>query len=75
MSTVGWPYYWVVIAIVPGLIIPAVLLMPKMRQQAEKLGSLTIPEYLGQRYNSTALRLIIAGCNICFLYFSVSSSI
>jgi len=69
MSTVGWPYYWVVIAIVPGLIIPAVLLMPKMRQQAEKLGSLTIPEYLGQRYNSTALRLIIAGVVSIFYIF------
>lgn len=69
MSTVGWPYYWVVIAIVPGLIIPAVLLMPKMRQQAEKLGSLTIPEYLGQRYNSTALRLIIAGVISVFYIF------
>ena len=69
MSTVGWSYYWVVIAIVPGLIIPAVLLMPKMRQQAEKLGSLTIPEYLGQRYNSTALRLIIAGVVSVFYIF------
>ena len=38
MSTIGWSYYWVVIAIVPGLIIPAVLLMRKMRLQAEALG-------------------------------------
>lgn len=69
MSTVGWPYYWVVIAIVPGLIIPAVLLMRKMRVQAEELGSLTIPEYLGQRYNSDALRLIIAGVISLFYIF------
>lgn len=69
MSTVGWPYYWVVIGIIPGLIIPAVLLMPKMRMQAEKLGSLTIPEYLGDRYNSKALRLIIAGVISVFYIF------
>lgn len=69
MSTVGWPYYWVVIAVVPGLIIPAVLLMPKMRMQAEKLGSLTIPEYLGDRYQSDALRLIIAGVVSVFYIF------
>lgn len=69
MSTVGWPYYWVVIGIIPGLIIPAVLLMPKMRMQAEKLGSLTIPEYLGDRYNSKALRLIIAGVISIFYIF------
>lgn len=69
MSTVGWPYYWVVIAVIPGLIIPAVLLMPKMRMQAEKLGSLTIPEYLGDRYKSNALRLIIAGVISVFYVF------
>ena len=69
MSTVGWPYYWVVIAVIPGLIIPAVVLMPKMRMQAEKLGSLTIPEYLGDRYKSNALRLIIAGVISIFYIF------
>ena len=69
MSTVGWPYYWVVIAVIPGLIIPAVLLMPKMRMQAEKLGSLTIPEYLGDRYQSETLRLIIAGVISVFYIF------
>ena len=69
MSTMGWSYYWVVIAIVPGLIIPAVLLMRKMRLQAEALGSLTIPEYLGQRYKSDLLRLIIAGVVSVFYIF------
>ncbi len=69
MSTVGWPYYWVVIAVIPGLIIPAVVLMPKMRMQAEKLGSLTIPEYLGDRYQSNVLRLIIAAVISVFYIF------
>lgn len=72
MSTVGWPYYWVVIAIVPSLIIPAVLLMPKMRIQAEKLGSLTIPEYLGDYYKSNVLRFIIAGVISVFYIFPLT---
>lgn len=69
MSTIGWPYYWVVIGVIPGLILPAVLLMRRLRMQADKLGSLTIPEYLGQRYNSKALQLIIAGVISVFYIF------
>ena len=69
MSTIGWPYYWIVIGIIPGLVLPAVLLMRKMRLQADKLGSLTVPEYLGQRYNSKALQLIIAGVVSIFYIF------
>lgn len=37
MSRIGWPYYWIVIAIIPSLILPAVLLMQRLRQQAELL--------------------------------------
>ena len=69
MSTIGWPYYWIVIAIIPGLVLPAVLLMRRMRLQADKLGSLTVPEYLGQRYHSKALQLIIAGVISIFYIF------
>lgn len=70
MSVVGWPYYWVVIAFIPGMIIPAVFLMRKMRAQAEKLGSLTVPEYLGNRYDSNALRVIVASL-VVLLYITV----
>lgn len=70
MSVVGWPYYWVVIAFIPGMILPAVFLMRKMRSQAAKLGSLTIPEYLGDRYNSDALRVIVAAL-VILLYIPV----
>ncbi len=69
MSRIGWPYYWIVIAIIPSLILPAVLLMRRLRQQAGALGSLTIPEYLGQRFDSRALRLIIAGVISIFYIF------
>jgi len=43
--------------------------MRRLRMQADKLGSLTIPEYLGQRYNSKALQLIIAGVISLFYIF------
>ncbi|MDO5718438.1 MAG: hypothetical protein Q4P34_05580 [Tissierellia bacterium] len=60
MSQIGWPYYWIVISIIPGMIFPAILLMKKLREHSEELGSLTIPQYLGQTYESDALRVIIA---------------
>lgn len=67
MSVVGWPYYWIVIAIIPGMILPALFLMKKLRSESEKLGSLTIPQYLGQHYKSDAVRIIVA-LAICIFY-------
>lgn len=67
MSVVGWPYYWIVIAIIPGMIFPALLLMKKLRHKSEELGSLTIPQYLGQHYKSDGIRLVIA-IAICIFY-------
>lgn len=73
MATHGWSYYWIVIAIVPGMVIPSIFLMRKMRLQAEKLGSLTIPEYLGDRYNSSFLRLLISILVVvCYLFVLVA---
>lgn len=60
MSQVGWPYYWIVIAIIPGMVFPAIFLMRKMRKQSEEMGSLTVPEYLGHSYGSDGLRLLVA---------------
>lgn len=67
MASIGWPYYWIVIAIIPGMVFPAIALMRPMRKQSEQMGSLTIPDYLGQSYESDALRLIIA-IAICISY-------
>lgn len=69
MSVVGWPYYWIVIAIIPGMIFPALLLMKRLRNESAKLGSLTIPQFLGQRYNSDALRIIVAVAISIFYVF------
>lgn len=67
MSVVGWPYYWLVIAIIPGMVLPALLLLKRLRSKSETLGSLTIPQFLGQHYNSDAIRLITA-ISICVFY-------
>lgn len=70
MSEIGWPYYWVVIFIVPALILPVIFLLTKLRNQSESLGSLTIPEYLGHRYKSVILQVIVA-IVISFFYLFV----
>ncbi len=67
MSQVGWSYYWIVIAIIPGMVFPALLLMKKLRTKSEELGSLTIPQYLGQHYKSDGVRIVIA-IAICVFY-------
>lgn len=67
MSEVGWSYYWIVVAIIPGMVFPALLLMKKLRTKSEELGSLTIPQYLGQHYKSDGVRIVIA-LAICVFY-------
>src|SRR5699024_2494692 len=67
MSQVGWPYYWIVVAIIPGMVFPALLLLKKLRARSEELGSLTIPQFLGQHFNSDGVRIIIA-LAICIFY-------
>lgn len=67
MSQVGWPYYWIVVAIIPGMIFPALLLLKRLRNKSEELGSLTIPQYLGQHYKSDGVRIVIA-LAVCVFY-------
>ena len=67
MSEVGWPYYWIVVAIIPGMVFPALLLLKKLRSRSEELGSLTIPQFLGQHYKSDGVRIVIA-LAICIFY-------
>lgn len=35
MSKVGWPYYWIVVAIIPGMVFPAILLLKKLISRSE----------------------------------------
>ncbi len=37
MSTIGWPYFWLVVGVVPGLVLPGYIVIRKMRVQAEKV--------------------------------------
>jgi Na+/proline symporter len=73
MSSIGWSYYWFTILVIPGLVIPAIFLIRPLRLQSEKLGSLTITEYLGKRYKSPGLKLYISiMCSIFFLFLMVA---
>lgn len=60
MSTVGWPYYWFTLSLVPGLVIPGLFIIRKLRLQSEKYNCMTINEYIGVRYKSKFLQIFIA---------------
>src|SRR5699024_12560677 len=49
------------------ILFPALLLLKKLRARSEELGSLTIPQFLGQHFNSDGVRIIIA-LAICIFY-------
>ena len=73
MSTIGWPYFWLVVGVVPGLVLPGYIVIRKMRVQAEKYGSLTLTEYLGDRYRCPFLKYYLTiVITICFLFMLVS---
>lgn len=73
MSTIGWPYFWLVVGVVPGLVLPGYIVIRKMRVQSEKYGSLTLTEYLGDRYRSPFLKYYLTiVITVCFLFMLVS---
>ena len=73
MSVVGWPYYWIAIFAVPGLVIPGIYVIRKMRLQSDRYGSMTINEYAGHRFNSPGLKLYLSFIIVlCYLFMMVS---
>lgn len=73
MSHVGWPYYWIAIFAVPGLVIPGIYVIRKMRLQSQRYGSMTITEYIGHRFNCPGLKLYLSFVIIlCYLFMMVS---
>lgn len=73
MSVVGWPYYWLAVFAVPGLVIPGIFVIRKMRLQAQRYGSMTITEYIGHRFNSPGLKLYLSVVIVlCYLFMLVS---
>lgn len=73
MSTVGWPYYWLAVFAVPGLTIPGIFVIRKMRLQAGRYRSMTITEYIGHRFNCPGLKLYLSFVIVlCYLFMLVS---
>lgn len=62
----GWPMMWVWIGCMWGIVLPILLLGPKMRIFSEKLGSTTMPDYLAKRYDSGFLRTFAAIVTVVF---------
>ena len=73
MSTVGWPYYWIPVTLVPGLVITGIWIIRKFRLQAEKYGSMTITDYISDRFQAPWLKTYLT-CLIvlCYLFMLVS---
>lgn len=73
MSTIGWPYYWFTIFTIPGLVIPGLFIIRKLRLQSERYGCLTITDYIGARYKSSNIKIVISIIMVaCYLFMMVA---
>jgi Na+/proline symporter len=73
ISTVGWPYYWFTVFTVPGLVIPGLFVIRRLRLQSSRYGSLSLTDYLCSRYNSSSMKIYISVVMvICYLFMLVS---
>ncbi len=62
----GWPMMWIWIGCMWGIVLPILLLGPKMRIFSEKLGAATMPDYIAKRYNNDFLRTFAAVVTVVF---------
>jgi sodium/pantothenate symporter len=62
----GWPMMWIWVGCLWGIILPILLLGPKMRMASSALGATTMPDFLGKRYSSKFLRAFVAIGTIAF---------
>ncbi len=73
MSTVGWPYYWIPVTLVPGLVITGIWIIRKFRLQAEKYGSMTITDYISDRFHAPWLKTYLTILmTLCYLFMLIS---
>lgn len=73
MSTIGWPYYWLALFLLPGLTIPGLYIIRRMRLQSERYGCVTVIEYMGARFNSPGLKLWLSVLvTFCYLFMLVA---
>lgn len=68
----GLPAVWIAIGLVMGAWANWLLVAPRLRAQSEALGnSLTIPEFLANRFPESALALRVVSALIIVLFFAV----
>lgn len=73
MSVQGWPYYWIAIFIVPGLVIPGIFIIRRIRLQSQVFGSLTVIDYIGDRFHSNGMKIYFSILiTFCYLFMLVS---
>lgn len=73
LYTSGWPYAWVGILNAAFWTASILVVTRRMRAYAGSLGSLTVPEFLGQRYGSSFLRIwTCIGCSIFYILLMVA---
>ena len=63
----GWPMMWVWIGCMWGIVLPILLLGPKMRVFSERLGSTTMPDFIAKRFDDARfLRAFAAVVTVVF---------
>lgn len=62
----GWPMMWIWVGCMWGIVLPILLLGPKMRVFSQKLKSTTMPDYIAKRYDSSFLRTFSAVVTVIF---------
>ena len=68
----GLPAAWIAIGLILGAWANWLLVAPRLRAQSEALGnSLTIPEYLANRFPDSALALRVVSALVIVLFFAV----
>lgn len=73
MSTIGWPYYWLALFLLPGLTIPGLWIIRRMRLQSENFKSVTVLDYIGARFKSPGLKLWLSILiPLCYLFMLVA---
>ncbi|MFD1037282.1 sodium/solute symporter [Virgibacillus byunsanensis] len=64
--SVGMPSLWTSITIIPGLIFATLIFSKKLHAFSVVTNSVTIPSYLGKRYDSNVLRVALAVVLVLF---------
>ena len=73
MWTSGWPYSWIGILNAAFWTATIIIVARRMRTYSGALGALTVPDFLGQRYDSNFLRIwTCIGCTIFYILLIVS---